>query len=211
MSRIWLLSAVAVLALPNAADAARKPVRKPVPTRKIEVVKPSTEPVSGPGFMVPNPVVLRPTSPAESEANAIWSLRAALNIAALQCQFSPFLATVNTYNDFLKAHSEELSRTVATLQAHFKRYDGARGQSTFDQYVTATYQSYSTLDAQYSFCEQAAVTGREALTIPKGALGPVARRDYPIMRGALVPKPLSPALVYTGMPPVDLPDLATVE
>ncbi len=211
MLRIWLLSAAAVLALPHAADAARKAPRKPVAKPKIIAVTPSTEPVSGPGYMVPNPVKLRATTPAETEANLIWSMRSALNIAALQCQFSPFLATVATYNDFLKAHSEELARAVVTLQGHFRRYDGAKGQTTFDQYVTATYQSYSTLDAQYSFCEQAGLTGRETLTIRKGELGPVAQRNYNVLRGALVPKPLSPALVYTGMAAVALPDLGSIE
>jgi hypothetical protein len=45
-------------------------------------------------------VKIENATPTEQEAHALWSLRAALNVAALQCQFSPFLATVRNYNDF---------------------------------------------------------------------------------------------------------------
>ena len=153
-------------------------------------------------YMVPNEVVLRPTTRAEAEANAVWNLRAALNVAALQCQFSPFLATVRNYNDTLKQHGEEFTRAQTTMTGHFRRYDGAKALNGFDQYTTRTYNSYSTLDAQYSFCEQAALLGREVLTIPKNALGPIALRSYAEIRAALIPKPLSPALVFIGMEPL---------
>ena len=129
--------------------------------------------------MVPREVVLKNPTPAEREANAVWNIRAALNVAALQCQFSPFLRTVKTYNSFLQAHSEELSRAQATMIGHFKRTDGAKAQTNFDMYTTRTYNSYSTLDAQYAFCNAAGIVGRRALAVPKGRLGEAAPRQLP--------------------------------
>ncbi len=159
--------------------------------------------------MVPQSVVLRMTTKAEDEANAVWNVRAALNIAALQCQFSPFLATVKNYNDLLKQHGEEITGAQVTMIAHFKRYDGARAANNFDQYTTRTYNSYSTLDAQYSFCDAAALVGRQLLTIPKGQLGAIAKIDNPIMRASLVPKPLSPALAEIDIAPLTVEPIST--
>ena len=216
MLRIYL-SAVAIVAIVMPGSALARPKARPR-----SAVRPATEaaaplitpaavpavPAAPRAYMVPNEVVLRPMTPPEAQANALWNLRAALNVAALQCQFSPFLATVRNYNDVLKAHGEEFSRAQTVMTGHFKRYDGAKGLNGFDQYTTRTYNSYSTLDAQYSFCEQAALIGREVLTIPKAKLGPLALRSYAEIRAALIPKPLSPSLVFAGMEPVTIEDFS---
>ena len=44
-------------------------------------------------------------TPAEYRAHLLWNLRAGLNVAALQCQFSPFLRSVDNYNSLLAHHS----------------------------------------------------------------------------------------------------------
>ena len=38
-------------------------------------------------------------------AALVWNLRAALNVAALQCQFAPTLLTVDNYNAMLNDHA----------------------------------------------------------------------------------------------------------
>ena len=189
------LAALAVAAVPPAtANAARAkphraasavPVPVPVPVPEI-----ATEPVvtrSADGMMTPLPVKLRPTTPAEAEANAVWNVRAALNIAALQCQLSPYLATVRNYNDVLRQHADEFDRARATMVAHFRRYDGTQAQNSFDRYTTQTYNSFSTLDAQTAFCEQAGLTGRIALTVRKGELGHHAVELRDPVRASLTP------------------------
>lgn len=135
--------------------------------------------------MTPQTIQLRAMSPTETVANAIWSLRAGLNVAALQCQFSPYLATVRTYNDMLKHHSSELAAAQATMIAHFKRYDGTRALNSFDQYSTRIYNSYSTLDAQYAFCSAAAAAGRNTLMLNKAGLGQYALTQTPVLRASL--------------------------
>ena len=194
MSYRWpSVSWIALTLLIGGSIATAKPagaVKRP-PTKKSTrpVAEASTVPVrSTPtGLMTPKAVVLRATTPAEAEANAIWSTRAALNVAALQCQFSPFLATVRNYNDFLRQHGEELDRARLAMTAHFRRYDGAQAQNSFDRYTTQTYNSYSTLDAQLEFCDEASVAGRVVLTVPKGRLGATASGIRDKVRAALVP------------------------
>jgi len=159
------------------------------------------------GAMTPQTILLRPMTPVETEANAIWNLRAGLNVAALQCQFSAYLATVKTYNDLLKHHSAELATAQATMLAHFKRYDKARGLNSFDQYSTRVYNSYSTLDAQYSFCTAAAIAGRGTLLLNKSGLGSYALTQTPILRASLSPGAGSMTAMLGGIEPVALPPL----
>ena len=190
---VSLIVLTTVAATPLAAKG-----KRPVKVRASTVVAkaapaPVIVPVSG-GVMIPRAVVMRPMTPREAEANAIWNLRAGLNVAALQCSFSPYLRTTRIYNDVLKDHDGELDVAMTTLQAHFRRYDGAKSANTFDQYVTRTYNSYSTLDAQYAFCDAAALIGRGALAIPKGDFGRFALAMVPVLRSSLTPVPLSATL-----------------
>jgi hypothetical protein len=184
--------------------AATKPATKPVAVVPDEPKKPG-------GFMVPKEVLLKSPTTAEIQANAVWSIRAGLNVAALQCQFSRYLQTVNNYNYFLKNHADELSGAQAIMVAHFKRVDGAKGATGFDQYNTKMYNSYSTLDAQYKFCDASGHVGREVLAVPRGQLGPAALRFYAEMRNSLSDLPLAPALGMTSMEPLVLPQITSTE
>lgn len=197
-----------------AAPARKKPVARarvvaePAPELAPPVVVVPEVKLPG-GFMVPKEVVLKNPSQAEREANAVWNLRAALNVAALQCQFSPWLRTVRTYNSFLQAHSEELVRAQTTMVAHFKKTAGARAMNAFDMYTTRTYNSFSTLDAQYAFCNSAGYVGRQALAVPKSKLGARALADGPAIRAALSYAPLAPALALVYPDPVVLPEFVS--
>ena len=128
-------------------------------------------------------------TPAELSAHILWNLRAGLNVAALQCQFSPTLGTVRNYNDILAHHAKELSAAYTTLGKYFARTKGKGkpGQLALDQYNTKTYNSFSTLRAQLGFCQTASSIGREALTLPKGQLLSLARLRMREFRNSLVP------------------------
>ena len=221
-SLILVTAALGLGAAPTVAAPAKKPAgntKAPAKSTTKAAVKPATpalvpevlaEAKPPGGFMVPKAVVLKNPTPAELSANAVWNLRAALNVAALQCQFSPWLRTVKTYNSFLQAHSEELARAQATMIEHFKKTDGAKALNSFDVYTTRTYNSYSTLDAQYAFCNAAGAVGRRALAVPKGKLGETALANGPAIRAALAYAPLSPALAVIYPDPIVLPDIATL-
>lgn len=210
---VALLASIVVLTT-SSADAAptKKKSAKSTTAVKAKPIDAAAveEPVmvrSADGMMTPLPVKLRPTTAAEAEANAVWNVRAALNIAALQCQFSTFLATVRNYNDALRQHGNELEHARATMVAHFKRYDKARAQDSFDRYTTQTYNSFSTLDAQLAFCDRAALAGRLVLTIPKGALGKSAASIRDDVRAALIPVAALSLLKPELITPEPLPPL----
>ncbi len=202
----FLLCIGLTILVPPADAAPKKPIRRSAVRHTAKPVKPLVKPVASPiiqgGFMVPKAVALRPTTAAEAEANAIWNVRAALNVAALQCQFSKYLASVNNYNDFLKQHGDELAHAQGVMLDHFRRYDQARAENSFDQYTTRTYNSYSTLDAQYAFCDASGLVGREMLTVPKNGLGKQALQRNAELRASLAYRPLSPALTVVTLQPL---------
>jgi hypothetical protein len=144
-------------------------------------------------------------TPAEYRAHLLWNLRAGLNVAALQCQFSPYLRAVDNYNSLLAHHSEELASAYTTLNGYFKRIHGAKGQKAFDDYTTITYNNFSTLQAQYGFCQTASAIAKEALTRPKGQFYVTAQNRMRELRNSLVPaydRPLTYNPYQIKMPPM---------
>lgn len=193
----------ALIVAPGLAAPAKKKSAKPHAAPVVEV-PPVYE--SKTGVHVGQAATMRQLTEAEAEANAVWNLRAGLNVAALQCQYSRFLGTVRTYNDLLKHHSAELTAAQTTMLAHFKRYDGTRALNSFDQYTTKTYNSFSTLDAQYAFCATAGDVGRGALMLTKGSFGKYALAQLPVLRSSLTPT--GPAAMFVvDAQPLPLPPL----
>jgi hypothetical protein len=149
-------------------------------------------------------------TPAEQRAHLIWNLRSGLNVAALQCQFSPLLRAVDNYNGILAHHSGELASAYTTLNGYFKRVHGAKpGQKAFDDYSTITYNNFSTLYAQLGFCQTAGEIAKEALAAPKGDLHRVAAARMRELRSSLIPAydrttGYNPARVrLTALPPLN--------
>jgi len=124
---------------------------------------------------------------AELQAHMLWNLRAGLNVAALQCQFSPMLQVVNNYNDLLRKNTDELLAAQKTLGGYFKRIKGKSWQKDFDSYTTKTYNGFSTMHAQLGFCETASQIGSEARKTHRNKLTPVALARMREFRNSLVP------------------------
>lgn len=142
-------------------------------------------PVKGdePGIGLPMPKA----TAAELKAHMLWNMRAGLNVAALQCQFSPILLTVPNYNNLLKKDAVELNGAYKTLESYFKRTGGKSWQKSFDQYTTRTYNGFSTMHAQLGFCETASAIGRDARKLGRGNLGELAVKRMREFRNSLVP------------------------
>lgn len=133
------------------------------------------------------PFTLPGATPEEYRAALLWNLRAGLNVAALQCQFEPTLLTLSNYNSLLAHHRSELDGAFKTVGNYFKRVEGKKGQSAFDQYGTRIYLSFSTVRAQLNFCQTAAAIGREAIFQPRGTLYMVAQKRMRELRNSLTP------------------------
>jgi hypothetical protein len=143
-------------------------------------------PVSGsePGIMLPLPGA----TPEEQRAALLWNLRSGLNVAALQCQFEPTLLTLTNYNAILGNHRTELAASFETLSKYFKRTakTAKEGQTLLDQYGTRTYQGFSAVGAQRTFCQTAGDIGEDAIWAPRGALTNVAINRMRELRASLV-------------------------
>jgi hypothetical protein len=148
----------------------------------------SGDPVRGdePGIVQPLP----DATEAERRAGLVWTMRAALNVAALQCDFEPTLLTVANYNAVLKDHKAELQGSWDTLSKYFVRVNGknkAKGQDALDHFQTQTYSSFSTVGAQFNFCQTADQIGRVAVFVPRGEFANVAVQRMRELRNSLTP------------------------
>ena len=144
-------------------------------------------PVTGaePGITGPS---LPGASEAELRAALVWNLRAALNVAALQCQFEPTLLTVDNYNAMLLDHAAELKTSYATLEKYFVRTNNNNkkaGQTELDKFGTRVYSGFSTVSAQLNFCSTAGSIGHQALFMPRGKLGDLAQDRMRELRNSL--------------------------
>lgn len=137
---------------------------------------------------IPKEVVLEGLSSAEARAERVWNLRGGLNVAALQCQFSPYLRTVPRYNGMLKQHAKELDSARIELDKHFRRVGGPKeGAKGFDRFNTKLYQSYATLDGMLTYCAAAAEVGRTVSMQPIGKLGEIAEAQVQKLRTSMIP------------------------
>jgi hypothetical protein len=125
----------------------------------------------------------------EVRANLVWNLRSALNVAALQCKFEPSLLTLQNYNIILENHKDELKKAYDTINKYFVRTNkGAKvGISAMDRYGTRTYSAFTTVAAQYGFCQTASGIATHAAYAPRGTLYKVAIAEMNALRNALVP------------------------
>lgn len=128
-------------------------------------------------------------TPDEMRAGLVWTMRSALNVAALQCQFEPTLLAVGNYNTMLVDHSAELKQSWDALGRYFTRTTKTKreGQGALDQFGTRTYSSFATVSSQYGFCRTAGSIGRDVLFTPRGGLGALAQARMRELRNSLVP------------------------
>jgi hypothetical protein len=133
--------------------------------------------------------VLPGATPSELRAALAWNMRAALNVAALQCQFAPTLLTVDYYNAMLRDHNDELKGAFDTLTKYFARTakTKAEGQTALDQFGTRTYSGFATVAAQYGFCQTASAIGRDAVFTPRGSFSALATARTRELRNSLMP------------------------
>jgi hypothetical protein len=99
------------------------------------------------------------------------------------------LRTVDSYNTIINQHARELAAAYTLLQAYFRRAGARAPGGNFDRYSTMTYNNFSTLQAQFAFCQTASRIGKEALLARRGELGNLAAMRMRELRNSLVPTP----------------------
>lgn len=127
-------------------------------------------------------------TPDELRAALVWNLRAALNVAALQCQFEPTLLTLHNYNGLLNDHQVELRKAYLVLEGYFVRMNKKVkkvGQTELDRFGTRVYSGFSTVSGQLSFCQTAADIAHVAIFTRPGGLTDLAQSRMRELRESL--------------------------
>ncbi len=133
----------------------------------------------------------------EKLAESVWKLRAALNVAALQCQFDPNLKTVANYNEVNKLHKTEIEKSRGIMEARYRRLYGRGGLGAFDRYNTKLWNGFSSVNQQVPFCNKTSEVGKEVLALQEGGLAVVANNRVPEIL-AIFPAPEKAVVASKG-------------
>jgi hypothetical protein len=166
----------ATLALPLVAGCSQ-----PKPGPQPQGARPAAPPV----ITSQQPVALSEIHREAGEVERVWHLRAALNVAALQCARSSASPLVKDYNLILARHRTVLAQAYAAKQARFQAAGGKAWQQAMDRHLPRLYNHWAWPPAQDRFCAAAAEAARRAsLVAPDGfavyALRALAAVDQPI-------------------------------
>jgi hypothetical protein len=108
------------------------------------------------------PQALSPIHQDLEPHEAVWHVRAGLNVAALSCASKVGPGIVTDYNAFLKAKQALLAQAYEQLSADY-RARGGNWQRTLDSDMTKLYNHFASPDAQAAFCDAAAAEVKRAI------------------------------------------------
>lgn len=119
---------------------------------------------------------------------AIWHLRAGLNVAALACREPGHAQLTPSYNRMLELHRAGLAEAYAEEQARFRAAAGAAWQDRMDSHLTSLYNFFANPVAQKRFCAAAVRVVNRVNALSSGALrdyaqAGLAELEHPIMSG----------------------------
>ena len=114
-----------------------------------------------------------------SPTQALWNLRSAYNVAALNCREPQYATIVDSYREFLRVHAKALSKTNRSVDAEFRSLYGAAYVPFRETYMTEVYNHFALPPTMTDFCEAVLAVSREAQLIPSAELETFAARSLP--------------------------------
>ncbi|MBB4616511.1 SPOR domain-containing protein [Sphingomonas abaci] len=161
----------------------------------------AAEPAPPPPAPAPTPAPAPPPPPPETinshlgEQEALWHVRAALNVAALSCGRTASGATLTPdYNRLLVQRKTVLAAAYRDEQ---QRFDAAPGG--LDHHMTVLYNYFARPGAQTNFCPAAAAVATEMTGLPADALAAAAGPALARLEAALLAPP-PPAVRMAAAP-----------
>ncbi|WP_294091106.1 hypothetical protein [Sphingomonas sp.] len=121
---------------------------------------------------------------SHSALETLWHLRAALNVAALNCTGEAAEHIVADYNALLVERRLALAAANTAVEAGMKARHGESWQEQHDADMTRVYNFFSQPPAQRDFCIIAEQVAYEARTVPEAALA-----DFAAARMAVLEAP----------------------
>lgn len=106
-----------------------------------------------------------------SSNEAVWHLRAALNVAALNCQGPVWNQIASNYNKFLENNKATLTKISRAIDGEYKlRYPGENALRIRDTKLTDLYNYFSLPPVKQEFCDAALIKSGEAAAVDSRAL-----------------------------------------
>lgn len=112
-----------------------------------------------------------------------WNLRAAFNVAALNCMRPQHVQILDGYKAFLNNHKRELLNTYKSVESEFKAKHRAKGLVERDLYMTQVYNHYAFPPTLMEFCDGILAMSVESLTVKSSELDAFAARRMPMIEG----------------------------
>lgn len=116
-----------------------------------------------------------------SNAQTLWNLRSAYNVAALNCMRPEHAQIVVNYRAFLKAHAKALAAANRTVDTEFKAKHGPRFIPPREAYMTQVYNYFALPPTLPAFCDAALAMSTEGMTLASKDLDSFAMRRLPTL------------------------------
>lgn len=180
---------MAMVLFAAAADAGRPkqkavppPPPPPPPPPVVVYIPPRPTPPLGaaPTTLIPplDTTGVRQTINAGISSNqAVWNLRSAFNVAALNCMQPEHGEILGAYKGFLKVNRVGLARANAAVNAEFQKRYGKAYIRPREAYMTRVYNYYAFPPTLVTFCDAALAIARESRTVKPAELPVFARRS----------------------------------
>lgn len=169
LGRISLVSLV-VLAACSTPKPPPPPPAPPPPV--VPTIRPTPPNNAAEGMSLPTKdeegAYLTPNRKVTSNT-ALWHVRMALNVAALNCERYGSTARLQ-YNQILTVHKAVLTDANAAVDRNYKVAYGRAGVGSREQLNTIVYNFFALPPVIKSFCPVATAVGTKILAMPSGAL-----------------------------------------
>jgi hypothetical protein len=168
-----LLASAAMLLNGCARRAPEVAVAPPAPPPPVVVAAPRPVPPLGAAATLTIPPAMpdggyATVNRALSADAALWHLRSALNVAALQCDVADPTG-VARYNQLLKVHAARFAAAHRALTAEY-RAGGGDWQDRFDDSMTRVYNYFAQPPVRAQFCATALPMLAQVADLPAGGL-----------------------------------------
>lgn len=88
-----------------------------------------------------------------TDAQRVWNLRSAYNVAALNCQKPEHAGILEGYKEFLKKNAKALTKVNKTIDEEFKAKGGTTYVRVREAYMTQVYNYFALPPTLPSFCD----------------------------------------------------------
>jgi len=112
-------------------------------------------------------------------AQALWNLRSALNVAALDCMAPRHADIVVNYQTFLKTYGKQLTAANRKVDAEFRAKYGSGYITPRELYMTSVYNHFALPPTLDDFCDAVQAVNRDMVGLKPAELEQFAGRSLP--------------------------------